>query len=163
MSRKIAYSGVILALNSLILILINLIPTNTLFFMMISSFLVSIIVIEFDIKTAVLFSSASIIMGFIIIHNKVYFVVYSLFFSFYGIFKYFIERKVNINIEYILKLIFANIILFVFYSISKEFILLKLNIYLLLFYQGLFLIYDKVYTSFVIYYKKNLRKKLKLK
>ena len=71
MSKKIAYSGILLAINLILLILINIIPMNTLFLMGLASLPISIIIMEYGPKSGFIFYIASILLGFIIINNKV--------------------------------------------------------------------------------------------
>ena len=55
MSKKIAYSGVLLALNLILLILINIIPINTLFLMGLASLPISIVIMEYGPKSGFIF------------------------------------------------------------------------------------------------------------
>lgn len=134
---------------------------NTLFFMMIASFLVSIMIMEFDLKNGIIFSLASIILGFIILNNKIQWILYSSIFSYYGVVKYFFESIKSLSLEYLFKYAFANMILFVVYNLLKNITFVPMSISLIFLYQALFLIYDKVYSSFIIYYRKNIKPKLK--
>ena len=69
MSKKIAYSSILLAINLILLILINIIPMNTLFLMGLASLPISIIIMEYGPKSGVIFYIASVLLGFIIINN----------------------------------------------------------------------------------------------
>ncbi|MDM8129558.1 hypothetical protein QUV80_13945, partial [Paraclostridium benzoelyticum] len=62
MSKRIAYTGILLSLNIILLILSNIIPINTLFFMGAASFIVSIVIIEYGGKYGAIFSIASILL-----------------------------------------------------------------------------------------------------
>ena len=55
MSKKVAYGGILLGINLVLLLLINIISINTLFLMGISSLLISIIIMEFGPKTGISF------------------------------------------------------------------------------------------------------------
>ena len=46
MSKKIAYGGMLLSLNAILLILINIIPINTLFLLGLASFIIYIVIDE---------------------------------------------------------------------------------------------------------------------
>ena len=158
MSKKVAYSGVLLAVHTILLVLINIIPMNTLFIMGIASLIISIIIMEFGPKSGVVFYLASIILSFLVINNKSHWVLYNLTFGVYGLIKYIIEQDRSIYLEYILKIIFANILLMITYFILKGFIYIPINILIIIAFQVVFMIYDSVYTKFIDYYETKIRK-----
>ena len=158
MSKKVAYSGILLGVHTILLILINIIPMNTLFIMGISSLIISIIIMEFGPKSGVVFYLASIILSFLVINNKAQWVLYNLTFGVYGLIKYIIEQDRSIYLEYILKIIFANMLLMTTYFILRGFIYIPINILTILAFQVVFMIYDSVYTKFIDYYETKIRK-----
>lgn len=158
MSKKVAYSGILLGVHTILLILINIIPMNTLFIMGISSLIISIIIMEFGPKSGVVFYLASIILSFLVINNKAQWVLYNLTFGVYGLIKYIIEQDRSIYLEYILKIIFANILLMITYFILRGFIYIPINILIIIAFQVVFMIYDSVYTKFIDYYETKIRK-----
>ena len=158
MSKKVAYSGILLGVHTILLILINIIPMNTLFIMGIASLIISIIIMEFGPKSGVVFYLASIILSFLVINNKAQWVLYNLTFGVYGLIKYIIEQDRSIYLEYILKIIFANILLMITYFILKGFIYIPINILIIIAFQVVFMIYDSVYTKFIDYYETKIRK-----
>ncbi len=162
MSKKVAYGGILLGINLVLLLLINIISINTLFLMGIASLLISIIIMEFGPKTGIAFYIGSLILSFIIMTNKAQWVIYSLTFGIYGLIKYYIERDIPIYIEYILKLLFVNLAIVIVYFLLKSFIYIKLNLFILIGLNIIFLVYDKVYSSFIEYYNEKLRKILKI-
>ncbi|NJJ36675.1 hypothetical protein GSQ52_15235, partial [Clostridioides difficile] len=113
MSIKVAYGGVLLALNVILLTLTNIIPVNTLFIMGVASLLVSIVIMEWGFKSGIAFYIGSIVLGFIVMVSKSQWIVYSLTFGIYGIAKYLIEKDRAIYIEYFMKLVFANIMILI--------------------------------------------------
>lgn len=158
MSKKVAYSGILLGVHTILLILINIIPMNTLFIMGIASLIISIIIMEFGPKSGVVFYLASIILSFLVINNKAQWVLYNLTFGVYGLIKYIIEQDRSIYLEYILKIIFANMLLMITYFILKGFIYIPINILIIIAFQVVFMIYDSVYTKFIDYYETKIRK-----
>ena len=158
MSKKVAYSGILLGVHTILLILINIIPMNTLFIMGIASLIISIIIMEFGPKSGVIFYLASIILSFLVINNKSHWVLYNLTFGVYGLIKYIIEQDRSIYLEYILKIIFANILLMITYFILRGFIYIPINILIIIAFQVVFMIYDSVYTKFIDYYETKIRK-----
>ena len=158
MSKKVAYSGILLGVHTILLILINIIPMNTLFIMGIASLIISIIIMEFGPKSGVVFYLASIILSFLVINNKAHWVLYNLTFGVYGLIKYIIEQDRSIYLEYILKIIFANILLMITYFILRGFIYIPINMLIIIVFQVVFMIYDSVYTKFIDYYETKIRK-----
>lgn len=161
MSRKVAYGGILLALNIILLMLVNIVPINTLFLLALASLPVSIVIMEWGLKSGVAFSIGSIILGFIFMASKSQWIIYALTFGVYGIVKYFIETDRPIYMEYILKLLFANLIISVEYFLLKEFVYIPVNIITIISFEIIFLIYDYMYTSFIGYYKNKIRNLIK--
>ena len=161
MSKKIAYSSILLAINLILLILINIIPMNTLFLMGLASLPISIIIMEYGPKGGVIFYIASVLLGFIIINNKVQCVLNSFTFCGYGLIKYFIERDRPIYIEYLFKIAFANIDMFIVYMILRQFIYMPINLIIILTFEVLFIVYDNIYSLFIEYYDTKLKRILR--
>lgn len=157
MSKKIAFGGVLLALNIILLLLINVIPINTLFIMGLASLPISIVIMEFGCKSGVAFYIGSVVLGFIVMNNKLHWILYSFTFGIYGLIKYIIERDLPIYIEYILKLLFSNIVVLGLYLLLKEFVYIPLNIYTIVIFEVVFIIYDNVFSSFIEFYNKKIK------
>lgn len=163
MNKKIAYTGILLALNIMILLLVNIIPMNTLFLMGIASLLISIVILEYGIKLGFVFYIASSILSFIVLANKAQWILYVFTFGLYGLAKYLIERDRSFYIDLGLKLCFANGVILVVYFILKAIVFIPINIYTILVFQVAFLVYDYIYTLFIEYYEAKLRKMIKFK
>lgn len=161
MSKKIAYSGILLGINLVLLILINIIPMNTLFLMGLASLPISIVIMEYGPKSGLIFYIASIILGFIILNSKFQWVLNTFTFSIYGLIKYIIENDRPVYIEYILKLLFANISVLIVYFILSQFVYIPMNLITILTFEALFIIYDRMYSLFIEYYNKRLKRIIK--
>ena len=157
MSKKITYSGILLGLNIVLLLISNLISINTMFFMGLASLIISVIVMEYGVNTGVVFYIASIILSFIVMPNKSQWLLYTLTFGIYGLVKYFIENGRPIYIEVILKLIFANLVAVILYLILKNIVIIPINIITIIVYQVAFLVYDYVYSLFIEYYNEKIK------
>ena len=158
MSKKISYSGIILAINLILLILINVIPMNTIFLMGLASLPISIIIMEYGPKSGFVFYIASVILGFIVINSKFQWILNTFTFSIYGLIKYIIERDRPIYTEYILKMLFANIAIFIVYLILKPVVYIPINLFTVLTFEVLFIVYDHIYSLFIEYYNTKLKK-----
>ena len=128
MSKKITYSGILLGLNIVLLLISNLISINTMFFMGLASLIISVIVMEYGVTTGVVFYIASIILSFVVMPNKSQWLLYTLTFGIYGLVTYFIEKGRPIYTEVILKLIFANLVAVILYLILKNIVIIPINI-----------------------------------
>lgn len=162
MSRKIAYGGMLLALNIILLIFTNIIPINTLFLMALASLPISIVIMEWGPRMGIAFYVGSVILSFIAMGNKAQYILYVFTFGIYGLVKYIIERYKSIYVEYLLKLIFANLIAIALYFMLKAFVLVPINLITIVTFQIAFIIYDYMYTSFINYYNDKIRKILKI-
>ena len=163
MSKKMAYSGILLGLNIVLLLISNLISINTMFFMGLASLIISVIVMEYGVNTGVVFYIASIILSFVVMPNKAQWLLYTLTFGIYGLVKYFIEKGRSIYIEVILKLIFANLVAVILYLILKNIVIIPINIITIIVYQVAFLVYDYVYSLFIEYYNEKIKRIINIK
>lgn len=163
MSKKMAYSGILLGLNIVLLLISNLISINTMFFMGLASLIISVIVMEYGVNTGVVFYIASIILSFVVMPNKAQWLLYILTFGIYGLVKYFIEKGRPIYIEVILKLIFANLVAVILYLILKNIVIIPINIITIIVYQVAFLVYDYVYSLFIEYYNEKIKRIINIK
>ena len=161
MSKKIAYTGILLALNIILLLLSNIIPINTVFFMGLASFLISIVIMEYGFKLGILFYIASSVLSFLALPNKAQWLIYIFTFGIYGLIKYLVEKDRPFYIDILLKLVYANLIILSLYFMLKGIIYIPINIFTILVFQFAFLIYDYVYTLFIDYYEQRIRKIIK--
>jgi hypothetical protein len=101
------------------------------------------------------------VLGFIVMANKAHWIIYILTFGLYGIVKYIIEQDRSVYIEYLLKIVFANIIILVIYFLLKPFVYIPINIITILVFEVSFIVYDHVYTLFIEYYNQKLKRIIK--
>lgn len=161
MSKKVAYGGMLLALNSIFLLLVNIVPINTLFLLGLASLPMAIVIMEYGPKSGVVFYIASLLLSFIIMTNKAQWILYTFTFGIYGLVKYIIEKDRSFIQEYTLKLLSANILILITYFILKNFVYIPVNIFTILIFEVAFIIYDFVYSRFVDFYNDRLRKFIK--
>lgn len=158
MSKKIAYSGILLAVNLLLFAMLNVFHTNTLFLLGLASLPIAIVIMNWGPKTGFVFYLGSIILGFIVINNKAHWIIYIFTFGVYGLIKYLVEQDRPIYVEYILKLIYANIALVAVYFIVRQFVYVPTQWYFILLFEVAFLVYDYAYSLFIDYYNTKLKK-----
>lgn len=158
MSRKIAYGGMLLALNCIILLLINILPINTLFLFGLSSLPIAVVIMEYGPKAGIIFYMGSFLLSFMLLANKSQWILYIFTFGIYGLVKYMIEKDRSFVKEYVLKLLSANILIIITYFILKPFVYIPVNIITIIVFEISFIIYDFVYSKFIDYYNLKLRK-----
>ena len=161
-SKKIALSGVLLAIEAVILALINIIPVNTLFLMGIASLISSLIIMEYGDKIGALFTIASVLISFVIIADKMQWILFASSFALYGSVKELIERKRSLFMEWIMKFVFANIVFAFLYIFTNAVTGININmIVVVIGYNAAFAVYDIIYSQFIDLYNKKLKKYIK--
>lgn len=169
-TRRVALSGIMAAIAILSLLFAAIMPTSKLSFYALSSFFISVIIIEYDAKSGWIFYIFTNLLAFILIPNKIRVIPYTVFFGIYGIIKYYIERLNNIISEYIIKYVYFNACLVIAIILFKKIFTsdtiitnmkfpLWISIILL---EVVFALYDYVYTLVIQYYRQKLRRYLKL-
>ncbi len=168
-AKRIALSGILIALTVITLLFASVMPTGRLSLYALSSFFVSIIIVEYGVKWGWAFFAASSLAALAVIPVKIRTVPYIIFFGVYGIIKLYIEKLNNIVLEYILKLLYFNLCLAASVYLFKELFIqgawTDLDFPWWIIVAGLeiiFLIYDYVYTLFIQYYRMRLKRIIKL-
>ncbi|OOB77308.1 MAG: hypothetical protein BEN18_10590 [Epulopiscium sp. Nuni2H_MBin001] len=116
-AKDLTTGGILVALSMLCFFLVYFIPTNTLTMFTLSAFMPPIAYLMSSLKLGILVYIASSILGFILFGPQIA-LVYILFFGNYGIIKAFIEGSNNVFIEFILKLVYFNVMFTVGYTIA---------------------------------------------
>ncbi len=164
---KIALSGILGALAVICLFFATVLPTSRLSFYALSSFFISIVVIEAGIKAGWLFYIATTLLSVILVPDKLEIIPYAVFFGVYGAIKYHIEKINKLLLEYILKFAYFNLCLAAAVLFIRQVFMESIKIQLpwlviIAALEVVFLIYDVVYTMFIAYYRDRLRKKLRM-
>lgn len=165
-SKKIALNGILGALAVVSLLLAAIIPTNTLSFYALSSFFISVVIVENGIRAGWLFFVATSLLSLIVVPEKLALVPYVVFFGIYGIVKFYIEKLNKLALEYVLKFIYFNLCAGIaVVTVSQLFntaLVSRLPWWLLVIaLEIVFFVYDYVYTLFIGYYRDKLRSRLK--
>ncbi len=155
-SRRVVLGGISTALIMLSLYGGTIIRTNKFAFMVLATFGAALPYIGGNISTGVLSYISSAILGWLILPNKLYAVVYALF-GVYPLIKLKSE-KFKVVFEFLLKYLWFNITLIVYYLFFKNFIYLNSfflstqgTIILMIVAEGLFFVYDLIFTKFIMF------------
>ena len=170
-TRYIALSAILAALVVICLAIISIIPVNTLSLYVLSSFFISIIVVEFGHKHAWLFFAVSSLLGTAIVPNKAVMIPYIFFFGIYGLVKYYIELANKMIVEIPVKLVFFNICVYLVFLLARGFALQSINfdsnvktlpvIAIIAILNIAFMAYDYTYSLFVQYYQNKIKPKIR--
>jgi hypothetical protein len=166
-TKRLALNGILLAMTVITLFFATIMPTSRLSLYALSSFYIAILVIEYGIKNAWVFYGASCLLALVIIPDKPGLVPYIVFFGAYGIVKYYTERRNNRVLEYVIKLAYFNLCLAAALYLARQFFLegVKISVPLwgvIIGLEVVFVVYDYVYTLFILYYRDRLKKMLHL-
>lgn len=165
-AKIIALNGILGALAAICLLLATVLPTGRISLYALSSFFIAVSIMESGIKAGWLFYAATSLVGLIVVPEKLALAPYVIFFGFYGIAKYYIEKMGRIVIEHIIKFAYFNACLAVAFLTAKEFVgveEVKLPWWIpVVVLEIVFFLYDFVFTLFINYYKEKLRPKLKI-
>jgi len=167
-TKKVVLNGIISAIVVLCLFFAAIMPTGKLSFYALSSFFVSVIIIEYGTKSGWFFYILTNLVAFILIPDKIRIIPYTVFFGAYGIIKYYIEKLNNIVLEYIIKYIYFNACLAAAVILFKEIIAdnaitadIKFPLWAgIILLEVIFILYDYVYTLFIQYYRQKLKRYL---
>ena len=167
-ARKLAFCGLLLAFSSIIFILVNIIDTNTIALMVVSSFIILAVIVEIDLRYAGLYFVALSLLCLLLVSNKLRAIVYLSSIGNYGIVKALIESKYKkqtrdspfkliFNRQTPIKILYANLVLLLIYFEIRYFVgLVNIKpIYLLggfLLYQVGFFAYDYMFSMAIEFY-----------
>ncbi len=165
-TKIIAVNGLLTAMVVIILFLATTSPTTRFSFYVLSSFFISVVIIESGAKAGGLFYTVSSIISALILSNKLGVVPYVLFFGNYGLVSFYIDKLNKNSLKYILKLLYFNLAIFIVYFTFRNVFFSNIvpdiplwMVYLLL--QIVFIIYDYIYTLFIGYYNLKIRRYLR--
>lgn len=176
-ARKLAFCGLLLAFSSIIFILVNIIDTNTIALMVVSSFIILAVIVEIDLRYAGLYFVALSLLCLLLVSNKLRAIVYLSSIGNYGIVKALIESKYKkqttdspfkliFNRQTPIKILYANLVLLLIYFEMRYFVgLVNIKpIYLLggfLLYQVGFFAYDYMFSMAIEFYYQKIKSRIK--
>ncbi len=164
-TKQLAYGGVFSALSFVLLFLACVVPTLEMTFYAAASMMPAFMILEYAFSSkkatatpGVLVYVTTVILGFLLIPNKVAILPYALFFGIYGIIKYYIEKFGNRWVMLALKLIIFGGLFSTAYFLFKELLISSLSLPdtvfpVMLFGALIFLmLYDYIFSMAIAYY-----------
>lgn len=168
-TKRVAYLGILLAINQIILLSSTIFVSNTLIIFALAAILIGVVIIEFNLASGVSFYIASSLLALILVPDKIQIITYIAFFGLYSIVKYLIEILINrknlsVIIEVVLKIIYFNLVLVIYYFVIKQFVaVLPFNVtwWVVLAAEVFFIAYDYFLGYFLHVYANRIKPRIK--
>lgn len=169
MTKRVTFSAICLALTVIFLYAAATLSTGKIAALGLASLLCGICVSRFGVRYGVALYVGASILALLLLPNKMFALLYVLFAGYYPIVKLYIEKLRRLWVEWILKLLFFDVILIILYIIVKLFfmpVLTSTLALLVLRYLGpaiiilqvVFIIYDWILSYMIGYYDQFIRR-----
>ena len=164
-TSKIALGGICLALTVVFMFAGSIVPGIELTLFAVSSLFTAVMIIETGVKGGILMYAAAVILGLVIIPNKLAMIPYAFFFGYYGILKYYIEKLKGRYIQLIVKIIFFAVVLCTGLIGFNELLLGSIHLpdypVAVLIIAGIVMmvVYDYIYTMLINFYVRRIKNK----
>ena len=162
---KLALGGICLALTIIFMFAGAVAPGVELTLFAISSVFIAIMILEAGVSSALLLYLAAVILGLILVPNKIGLVPYIFLFGYYGLVKYFIEKLTKATSQIIIKISFFLLVMCAGLLGFKEIILgaVALPDYpvAILIVGGIIMmmLYDYIFTLIINFYIRKVQRK----
>lgn len=164
---KLALGGICLALTLVFLFGASVVPGAELTLYAISSLFIAVMIIESGIKGGVLLYLAAVILGLLIVPNKLAILPYGCLFGLYGMVKFYIEKVRHPAVQILMKIVFFGAVLAAALTAFREVLLGSIqlpNMPLVLLLAGgilMMLLYDLIYTLLIRIYRERVKREKK--
>lgn len=162
-TSTIALGGICLALTVIFMFAGSIVPGIELTLFAVSSLFTAVMIMESGVKGGVIMYGAAVLLGLVLIPNKLALIPYAFFFGYYGILKYFIEKLHSGILQIIIKAAFFAAVLCIGLIGFKELLLGSIHLpdypVWLLIIAGILmlLVYDYIYTLLINFYLKRVK------
>ena len=155
-TQTIALGGICLALTVVFIFAGSIVPGIELTMFAISSLFVAVMIMESGVRAGVILYAAALLLGFILVPNKLAMIPYAFFFGYYGILKFFIEKLKNAVLQVVIKAAFFAVVMCVGLLAFKELLLGAISLPDV---AGILmmLVYDYIYTLLINFYLKRIK------
>ena len=162
-TSTIALGGICLALTVIFMFAGSIVPGIELTLFAVSSLFTAVMIMESGVKGGVIMYGAAVLLGLVLIPNKLALIPYAFFFGYYGILKYFVEKLHSGILQIIIKAAFFAAVLCIGLIGFKELLLGSIHLpaypVWLLIIAGILmlLVYDYIYTLLINFYLKRVK------
>ncbi|MBE7048190.1 MAG: hypothetical protein E7393_02310 [Ruminococcaceae bacterium] len=171
MAKRITFSAVSLALTVICLYGASSLPTGRIVSLALSSLFCGACVSQYGVRYGVVLYIGASLLSLLLIPKRLFVMLYILFAGYYPIVKLYIERLDKLWAEWIIKILFFNVVLVGFYALCRSFFLPNLNpslLALVMQYMGLivlgleliFVLFDWSLSYMIGYYNQFIRRVL---
>ena len=164
-SFRLALGGIFLALTVVCLFIASVIPGLELTFYALSSVFIGLMILETGLGGGSAVYAAAVLLGLLIVPNKVAVVPFIFFFGIYGIIKALAEKPQQKAVQLIVKTVFFAAVFSIGYLFFKELFFGNIDLpgwsFPVLLIAGIaaFILYDFIFTLILEVYKKRINKK----
>lgn len=157
---KLALGGICLALSVIFMFGASIAPGVEMTLYAISSLFVAVMIIETGVKGGIMLYVGAVLLGLLLVPDKIDVLPYACLFGLYGIVKYYIEKIKRPAVQVALKAAFFAVIFSIFLIVMRELLLGETRIPdmptgVLIAAGVLFLLlYDLIYTLLISIYRK---------
>ena len=162
-TSTIALGGICLALTVIFMFAGSIVPGIELTLFAVSSLFTAVMIMESGVKGGVIMYGAAVLLGLVLIPNKLALIPYAFLFGYYGILKYFVEKLHSGILQIIIKAAFFAAVLCIGLIGFKEMLLGSIHLpaypVWLLIIAGILmlLVYDYIYTLLINFYLKRVK------
>ena len=163
-TNTIALGGICLALTIVFLFGASFVPGIELTLYALSSLFVAVMVIERGPKSGLLLYVAAVILGLILVPNKLGMLPYICLFGYYGVVKFYIEKNLRPNIQLIMKAVLFAVVVAIGLWGTKGLLFGNIQIpeysTVIIFVGGIIMLmlYDVIYTFAIRLYKERIKR-----
>ena len=163
-TNTIALGGICLALTIVFLFGASFVPGIELTLYALSSLFVAVMVIERGPKSGLLLYVAAVILGLILVPNKLGMLPYICLFGYYGVVKFYIEKNLRPNIQLIMKAVLFAVVVAIGLWGTKGLLFGNIQIpeysTVIIFVGGIIMLmlYDAIYTFAIRLYKERIKR-----
>ncbi len=169
MTKRITFSAICLALTVIFLYAASAFSTGRIAALGLASLLCCICVSQFGVRYGIALYVGASMLALLLLPSKMFALIYVLFAGYYPIIKFFVEKLRKLWAEWILKILFFNLVAFLLYLIVRLFfapVLESAPVLLVLQYLGpaililqvVFIIYDWMLSYMIGYYNQFIRR-----
>lgn len=164
-TSKIALGGICLALTVIFLYAGSILPGVELTMFALASLFTAVMILEAGVGGGVLLYAAAVILGFVLLPNKLALIPYAFLFGYYGIVKFYMEKLSGAVLQLSVKIVFFAAVLCIgllgFYELLLGAISLPDYPVVVLIIGGilLMLLYDFLFTQLINFYVRRVQRK----
>ena len=169
MVKRVTFSAIGMALTVIFLYAASILSTGRLAVLALSSLLCGVCICQYDIRYGMAVYIGSSLLSLLLIPNRMFTMVYVLFIGYYPLIKLLIERLKKLWLEWLLKVLFFNLILVLLYWVFKIFFMPGLDsavVSLVFKYIGwvvvglevVFVLYDLAFSYMIGYFNQFVRR-----